>query len=151
MSTLPSAGIVSVSASLRRADRAPDFFGGRWHVEMGDAEGCQRVDDGVHDGGECADIAGLARTLDTQWVGLGRHRVLVHLERAQLVGARKAIIDQRAGEQLTRALVIDEMLGEGLADALRHAAMDLALERALLTSARTRVKEFLAKHRPAQA
>jgi hypothetical protein len=40
---------------------------------MGDAERAERVDDGVHDRGEGADIAGLARALDTQRVGLGRN------------------------------------------------------------------------------
>jgi hypothetical protein len=32
-------------------------------IEIGDAERRQRADDGVHDGGERADIAGLARPL----------------------------------------------------------------------------------------
>jgi hypothetical protein len=32
---------------------------------MGDAEGAERVDDGVHDGGDCPDIAGLAGTSST--------------------------------------------------------------------------------------
>ena len=78
---------------------------------------------------ERADIAGLPGALDTQRVGLGRHRVLLHLERANLVGARQAIIYERAGEELARSLVIDELFGEGLADALRNPAMDLACKR----------------------
>ena len=53
-----------LSACLRRADRMPDFLGCRRHVDMGDAEGAERVDDGVHDRGERADIAGLAGALD---------------------------------------------------------------------------------------
>ena len=84
---------------------------------MGGAEEAERVDDGVHDRGESPDIAGLAGAVDTQRVGLGRHRVLVHLERADFVGARRAVIHQRAGEGLARVPVIDEVLGEGLADA----------------------------------
>jgi len=46
------------------------------------------------------DIAGLASTLDAQRVGLGRHRVLVHLEGAHLVGTRQAVIHKGAGEEL---------------------------------------------------
>jgi hypothetical protein len=69
---------------------------------MGDTERAERVDDGVHDGGERPDIAGLPRTLDAQRVGLGRHRVFVHLERTDFVGARQAVVHQRAGDELAR-------------------------------------------------
>jgi len=85
---------------LRRANGAPDAFGCRRHVEISDAERAKRVDDGVHDGGKRPDIASLARTLDPQRVGLGRHRVLVGLKGRDFVGARQAVIHQRAGEQL---------------------------------------------------
>jgi hypothetical protein len=60
---LPPAGIPSVSASLRRADCAPDFFRCGGHVDMGDAERAERVDDRVRDGGECPTLPALAGTL----------------------------------------------------------------------------------------
>jgi hypothetical protein len=41
-------------------------------------------------------------------------------------------MSQGAGQELARSLVIDEMLGEGLADALHDPAMDLAFERELV-------------------
>jgi len=67
-------------------------------------------------------------TLNTQRAGPGRHRILVHLKLADLDGARQAVIRQRAGNELARVRVMDEMLGEGLADALHAAAVDLASE-----------------------
>jgi hypothetical protein len=71
-------------------------------------------------------IASLPGAVDAQRVDHRRHRVRVSLEGRGLVGARQAVIHERAGEQLSRLLVIDEMPGEGLAEALCHAAMDLA-------------------------
>ena len=61
---LPPAGIPSVSASLRCAMARQTFFGGRRHVELGDTERAERVDDRVHDRRERSDIAGFARPLD---------------------------------------------------------------------------------------
>jgi len=47
----------------RGADCTPDAFGCCRQIEMGDAEWAECVDDGVHDRGEGANIAGLARPL----------------------------------------------------------------------------------------
>ena len=47
---------------------------------------------------------------------------------ARQVGARQAVIHQRAGDELARLRVMDEMLGEGLADALCHPAVNLSCE-----------------------
>jgi len=64
-------GCGALSISLRAANRTPDFFGCGRHVDMGDADWSERVDDSVHDGGECPDITGFAGTLDAQRVGFG--------------------------------------------------------------------------------
>ncbi len=42
---------------------------------------------------------------------------------------RQAVVHQGAGQELARSLVIDEMLGKGLANALHDPTMDLAFER----------------------
>ena len=65
----------------RCLDRLPHLLGRRRHVDMRDAERRERIDHGVHDRGERADIAGLARAFDAERIGLGRHRVLLDLER----------------------------------------------------------------------
>jgi hypothetical protein len=49
----------------RAADCAPDFFGVSPACRYGRCRGVEHVDDGVRDGGECSDTAGLAGTLDT--------------------------------------------------------------------------------------
>src|SRR6516164_639577 len=58
----------------------------------------------------------------------------------------QAVIHQGTGQQLARVLVIDEMLGEGLADALRHAAMDLAFECQLIDDGADIVDDDIAQH-----
>src|SRR6266545_1141249 len=48
------------ASHCRILDGLPNAFTGRGHVQPADAERRQRVDDGVHDGGERANRAGLA-------------------------------------------------------------------------------------------
>jgi len=50
-------------------------------------------------------LPALAGTLDTQGVGLGRSRVLVHLEGRDFVSAPQAVIHQGARKELARAPV----------------------------------------------
>jgi hypothetical protein len=45
-----------------------------WHVDVVDAERCERIEDGVDYGLRRGDAAGLARALDAE--GLGRRRFL---------------------------------------------------------------------------
>ena len=56
-----------------------------------------------------------------------REPVDERVQRRQLVGARHAVVHQRAGEELAARLVVDHLLVQRLADALRHAAVDLSL------------------------
>jgi len=47
---------------------------GGWHVDVVDAERCERIEDGVDFGLRRGDAAGLARALDAE--GLDRRRLL---------------------------------------------------------------------------
>ena len=49
------------------------------------------------------------------------------VEIAEIVGARHAVILERAGEELARVRLVHHLLDERLADPLRDAALDLAL------------------------
>jgi len=61
---------------MRRKDRAPEALGGGGHLDVADAERGAGVGEGVGDRGEGADIAGFARTLDAERVGLRRTGLL---------------------------------------------------------------------------
>src|SRR5215470_14800244 len=116
------------SPSLCRLDGAPEAFGSGGHFDVADAERRERVDQGVGNGGEGADIAGLAGTLDPERVGLGRHGVAVAMDGRQIARPRHRVIHERPGEKLARSRVETDVFYEDLADTLRDAAADLALE-----------------------
>jgi hypothetical protein len=105
---------------LRRADRAPDSFECGRHVDMGDTARRERVDDSVRDGRECPTLPALPAPLTPNGlvlVGTG----FPSMSKNGTSSVRgEAVIHRRAREELARSLVIAEMLGEGLADALRH-------------------------------
>ena len=88
----------------------------------------ESVDDSVDDRGRRADSAGLARTLDAQWVGCRGHVMGGESEERNVVGARHGIVHERARKELAAVWIIDRMLKQSLADALHDTAMDLALE-----------------------
>jgi hypothetical protein len=79
-------------------------------------------------------IAGSAPTVPAspaplaQWIALGRHRVRSDLHVRHRIGAWHAVIHEAAGQVLPRFAVVDDLLHQGLAQPLRDAAMDLALE-----------------------
>ena len=106
-------------------DHAPQCFGGCRHVEMPNPERFQRIDQGVGDRRWRTDRPGLAAAFDAERVVRAQRRMRVDLERRQVVRARHAIVHERAGDELRR-IVIDRVLVERLADALRQAAVDLA-------------------------
>ncbi len=72
-----------------------------------------------------AEAAGLARALGAERVGGAGELVVVELDRAEIVGARQGIVHEAAGDQLAGRRVVDRVLEQRLADALRDAAMDL--------------------------
>src|SRR5712692_1666629 len=61
------------SPAVRVPDRPPNPFGCRRHLDVLDAEMRERVHDRVGDRRHGADAAGLARALDAERVGRGRH------------------------------------------------------------------------------
>src|SRR3954447_26130960 len=61
---------------LRVLDRAPDAFGGEWHVEVLDAVFRKCVEHVVDDGGKAAGAAGFAAAFGAQRIGLCRHRMV---------------------------------------------------------------------------
>src|SRR5216683_3837386 len=69
--TVTRAGIV---------DRPPYAFGCRGHVDVMDAVGTKRVDDGVHHRRQGSRATGLAAALDAEDVGRRRYRMAVLME-----------------------------------------------------------------------
>src|SRR6185437_4344982 len=108
----------------RLAYRAPDALGRGRHFEMRHAE---RVGDGADDGRGRGRDAGLAGAFDAERVAVGRHRVLLGREIRQIARQWHRVIHEAAGEKLT-VLVEDDCFHQRLTDALRRAAMHLALD-----------------------
>ncbi len=88
------------AARLRPPDRLPYPCRGRRHVDAVDAEGLQRVDDGVDHRGWGADGAGFADALDPERIGLAGHFLELGVHVGHGVGARHAVVHEAAGEQL---------------------------------------------------
>src|SRR5258708_26984808 len=87
------------------------------HVDVMHAKRSKGIDYGVDGRGRCADRPGFARALDADRIGPAQHLVEPDIERRHAVGARHAIVHETAREQLA-VLVIDDLFGEGLANAL---------------------------------
>ena len=98
-------------------------------MSMFDPEGCERVDDGVPDGGRGADRARLADALGAERVARRRGLRALGLERRQVARGRDRVGRQRAGD-VVAVLVVGDLLEERLRDALGDAAVDLALDAA---------------------
>src|SRR5712691_1916015 len=83
----------------------------------------------MHDRRDRADRAELAAAFDAEEVGPGRHAFIESTaQRGQLVGARHAVVHEGSGKQLPAVLIVDRLLVQGLADALRNAALDLSFD-----------------------
>ena len=93
----------------------------------GELFGADRIGDGVDDGGRRGDGAGLAAAFDAERIGRAFGHRGVDLQRRQIVGARHGVVHERAGDELA-VLVVDRAFAQRLADALRDAAMHLALD-----------------------
>src|SRR5215831_7210990 len=72
-------------------DSLPDTIGCRRHVDAADP-----ISHRIHYRLERAGAACFAAALDSKWVGLRRHRVVLDRERGDIAGARQAIIHVRA-------------------------------------------------------
>ena len=130
--------------------RPPDPLRGRRAGKIGDAEGCQRVEDGVGDGRKCADGSGLAAAFDAERVGRAGRAVEAEVEidpdTGQVILARYTAVDdygvlvnpmiatgqahgaiaQGVGQALLEHAVYDPASGQLVAGSL----MDYALPRA---------------------
>jgi hypothetical protein len=111
----------------RSEEPLPELLGRGRHVDMLDAQGLERVDQGVDDRSAGADGARLAAALHTHGVVLAEHLDRGEVEVRQVVGPGHAVVHEGAGDQLA-VLVVDGVLEQRLADALDDAAMDLALD-----------------------
>src|ERR1051326_8712115 len=104
--------------------RRPHVGGRGRHI---DRLGTERIGDRVHHRRRRGDGAGFAAALDAQRIGRAFGLGHVDLERRQIVGARHGVVHVGAGDELA-LVVVDGVLEQRLADALRHAAVHLALD-----------------------
>src|SRR5436305_10522223 len=70
--------------------------------------------------------AGLARSLGAEGVERGDRLLVADLDARHVEGRGEEEVHERGVEELA-VLVVDELLEEGVADPLRHAAMDLTV------------------------
>src|SRR5436309_14454058 len=109
------------------AHYAPDALWGSGHRDVGDAERGEGVEDRVHYRRRAGDGAAFADTFGAQWVCRAGDGAEIDADRRQHVGARDAVIQEGAGQQLAAVAVVDDVLDQRLAGALGDAALDLAL------------------------
>ena len=115
------------STSSSACDRFPDALGRRRHVDVGDAERRERVDDRVHHRRGRGDRARLADALDAHRVRRARRDRVVELEARELGRRRHEVVGERRGQEVAVG-VVDGLLEERLRDALHDAAVHLALD-----------------------
>src|SRR5262249_54218345 len=113
---------------LRLPNPPPQLLAGKGHIEVGDAEGGERVEHradhrrGRADGTRFPAALGAERI-----VGAGLALVAFGDEQRQIVGARHRVVHERAADELAAAIV-GATLEQRLADALGKAAVNLALD-----------------------
>ncbi len=95
---------------------------------MVDAERPQRVDHRVRDGRNGAGRARLARALHAERIAGRGYRAVVQPNIGDIVRAGYFVVHERAGEKLAGGLVVNGVLAHRLPDALRDAAVQLAVE-----------------------
>src|ERR1700691_4000769 len=119
------------SASRRVRQRAAGFLQrGPYRLRRcrhGDVFRADGVRDGVDDRGGRSDGAGLAAAFDAERVGRTLCQRCSDRHGGEVIGARHGVVHERAGHELA-SLVVDRALAQCLADALRDAAVDLALD-----------------------
>src|SRR4029077_6635280 len=118
----------ALGRSLRALYRLPHAARRRGHIDTIDAEWAQRIDDRIDDDRWSPDGTGFADTFHPDRVGLAAHFFQRDLEIRQHVCARHRVIHKAAGDELRRRAVVDGMLVKFLPDALRNAAMLLAVD-----------------------
>src|SRR5437899_2419584 len=93
-----------------------------------DTERPQRVDYRVRDGRYGAGRARFARAFYAERIAGRRDRTVVEPDLGHAIGPRHFVMHGRAMAQLARGRVVDRMLAQDLPDALRDAAVQLAVE-----------------------
>jgi len=109
------------------AGGTPHALGRDRHLQMGNAEIAQRVDDGIDDDAERRGNATFAATAKSQWVSGGRDFADCRRKEWQVGCSRHRIIHERPREELTAFGIVDTLLAQRLAGALRDSAMRLAV------------------------
>src|SRR5258706_2736897 len=105
--------------------RAPDPLRHGGHLDVLHAE---RVGERFHHRRGRADRAGLAAALHAQGVVRAGRFLRAYLEGRDVVRARHAVVEIRAGDELPGMRVVVAALGQGLPDSLRKASVDLAFD-----------------------
>src|SRR4029077_14956046 len=120
----PSIGRRSGEAALglrSRAKGAPDALRGRRHRQVGDADRGEGVEDRVHYRRCAGDRAAFADTFGAERVRGAGDGAEIDIDRRHHVGAQDAVIHQCAGQELAVVAVVEDILDQRLADALRDA------------------------------
>ena len=105
--------------------RPPDPLRGQRCLEVADPEMAQRVDDGVVDGRDRPDRAGLADALGAEGVDERRRLHRHEVERRQLGRRDHGIVGEVGGPRLAVGVVVhrfEQRLGDALGDAAVHLA-----------------------------
>src|SRR5262249_34454122 len=120
--------LVGFAHGLRLPMPPPQLLAGKGHIEVGDAEGGERIEHRADHRRGRADGTRLPAALGAERI-VGARLALVALgdEQRQIVRARHRIVHERAADELAAA-VVGARLERRLADALGDAAVDLALD-----------------------
>src|SRR5881396_3433383 len=105
----------------------PQLFWPKHHVDVLHAELTERIDHGRDNARRRAERAGFAHAFRAQRVQGRRRHGGGELEAREIDGARKCVIHERAGQQLT-VFVVDHFFYHGLPDALGEAAVNLSFD-----------------------
>src|SRR5207237_2899141 len=109
-------------------DRSPHLFADQRHIEMSDTERCQRVDDRIDHCRDRSMSTGLTDPFRAELVKTSRQRLVeLGTDRRQVVGARHGVVEKGPAQQLAGFGIVDDVFEQGLADALRHAAVHLSV------------------------
>src|SRR5207248_8162920 len=111
----------------RRLDGAPYLLGRAGWINLQHPQWPQGIDDRVHDGRRRADGGALTHALDAQWVDRTWRDGSVQSKTRQVWRGRDHVGCQVPAEQRSVG-AIGDLFVEGLRDALRQPAMDLAFD-----------------------
>src|SRR5271169_5050006 len=114
--------------SLRALYRLPNAARRRRHIDAVDAEWTKRIDNRIDDDRGSPDGAGFADAFHADRIGLAPNFLQRDLEIRHHVCARHRIVHKAARDELRRRAVVDGVFIKRLPDALRNAAMLLAVD-----------------------